>query len=579
MRSLPSLPAQGSGRGLLSCSLLLAVLWAAPGCAGSRQVAGGVQWDNHATVRTCVNPATVSGGAQLMELCTGYSRPEDAVDAVTDVHYVTVQIERIFFRDLPEWSYDSEVSIDVAIRGLLPGGKEYREVLDIVHVKKEAFLQIQNVGVNFPIRFENRVVSLEFSIRELDNGEEARRLFDRGKSMLRAVKSSPLSGGFLGAVLVSEIAEDVATVILDQFTKPDHVFSLKQVDFLPVTSAGTLQEQLLFTSGRYVAVAIPPADSYDPLRDAIGTYPERLDRQWLLDNTSYKGGMLMLKGGERDYMYSPYVAFNIVTLKRYADRSPVVAHLLAAERAIERSKLDEARDHLALADANFAADVGFSFRSELGKRGVELTGKGKRGFLEMDPRTILQSIQPVIDDFKKKPLAALAGLLGLGGKKAEASDEPPKPKGLSVTGDAGGGIYTQLEYSLFIDFLQAVGKHLELARISGEPTLGQLLEVMEAYLLVKQNRAAQATSGRDLPMSNAECEVLLRGAGQVWRKAKARLGYSAHEAIEEGARTCERVREVAGAAEGAALCRTVIRMQKDLTWVTENCTAGKSRAY
>ena len=59
----------------------------------------------------------------------------------------------------------------------MPGGKEYRQVLDIVHVKKEAYLQIQNVSINFPIRYENRVVSLTFSLRELDDVASAKKWF------------------------------------------------------------------------------------------------------------------------------------------------------------------------------------------------------------------------------------------------------------------------------------------------------------------------------------------------------------------------------------------------------------------
>ncbi len=311
----------------LALSVLACVGVAGTGCASAPMTSSpAVNWQNHETIRTCIgDPDAFKGGP--MPVCHGYQRPSEVPVPVTDVHYVTIQLERIYFRDLPEWTRDADVSISVSVKGLLPGGREYRRVLDIAHVKKEAFLQLQNVSINFPMKYENRVTSLEFRIEEIDDIKAARKWFDAGKKLLKGVQSSPLAGGLMGALLISEITEDVATVVLDQLSQNDHVFALEQVDFLPVTATTDPNPQLLFTPGRFMVVAVPPTDAYPQMHSLYpGTYPSLLDRRWLMEHTQYDGGKLTMKDGGGSYLFTPYVSFNFAILKRYAEVNPAVSH-------------------------------------------------------------------------------------------------------------------------------------------------------------------------------------------------------------------------------------------------------------
>lgn len=525
-----------------------------------------VNWQNHVTVRTCVDDPNAPA-QDTMDLCTGYRRAQEVVGAITDVHYAVIQIERVFFRDLPEWTRDTEVCVDVSIRGLLPGGKEYRQVLDIVHVNKEAYLQLQNLSVNFPIRYANRVVSIQFSIRELDDVAAAKKWFDAGKKLLASVKSSPISGGFLGAVLLSEITQDVAAIVIEELAKDDHVFSLKQVDFLPVANTTGTQEQLMFTEGRYVVVAVPPADIYDYMHKVFGTYPEQLDREWLLSSAAYKGGYLVLKELAANYLYTPYVAFNFAVLKRYADRSPVVESLKRASRSIELKQIDQAEGFLAQASAAFDADAGFSFKRELKKQEPEMAER--RGLLEMEPGKLLGAAEEMLELRKKSKMEVLGKILGgnipgTGAKALTAS--APRSAALDEPEE---GVYTQLEYSYFIDLLNALTMDVQLAR-SAERTPDLAIPVLEAYIQVKTNNP-------DLPFFNSECEIINRNITRLWRSVKSTYSIPAHVKVQAGKELSDMLPGEDKAKTN--LYKSLLRLQSEVDYVKENCLGSKSKAY
>ena len=562
------------GNVTLTRTYLLLALIATTACGPTSLPA--INWQNHTTVRTCI----VDPGApapKAMPLCTGYSRADEAVGAVTDVHYVTIQLERVYFRDLPEWTRDAEVSVDVAIKGLLPGGKEYRQVLDVVHVKKEAYLQLQNVSLNFPLKFENRTVSLRFSIRELDDVAAAKKWFKRGKDILAKVQTSPLSGGYLGALLVSEVVEDIADVIIDELASDDHVFSLKQVDFLPVANTSGTQEQLLFTEGRYIVVAVPPTDAYEMLASAFGTYPDPIDVAWLERNAAYRGGYLVYKDGLKNYVYTPYIAFNFAVLKRYADKNPVVVYFKKASRFMDMNQLKEAEAALALAGANFMSETGLSFTKKLEASSQRtLTGKGKRGLLEFGPDELLQSIEPVVDEMKKKPLIAMAKIMrdkslslnvDTGDKVGTAPAPAPDIPDVSLSAED--GIYTEKEYTFFMSFLEALTTRLTLMKSGAKPTPVQLVPVLDAHLAAKLN-------SQDIPLMNSECEVINRSVGKLWKELKAAYGIPGHVKVQAGDELAQYLNDLPDKKD---VFKTLLRLQSEVDFVDKNCVGEKSKAY
>ncbi len=559
--------------------LVLAVAFGT-GCGATSLKA--LNWENHTTVRTCVtNP-----GEQLVaDICDGYQLPNKVKNRITDVDYAVMQIEHIYFRDLPEWAWDSEVSIDVTVKGLLPGGKEFRQVLDIVHVKKEANLQLQNVGIFFPVRYENRIVSLQFSIRELDKQEveKAKKILKKGKSILSKIRSNPLGGTFLGALLASEVVAEVADVVIDLFASDDHIFSLKQVDFLPAMKSGATEPQLLFTQGRYIVVGIPPVNAYDYLRSIFGKFsvdfPDKLNRAWLIENGAYKGGMLVHKGTEQDYTFTPYISFNITILPRYAEASTIVESVKEAFRCLaldDPAGIQCAKLKTATALANFKTDAQFSFRRALVENKVIPDKPG--ALLNMDPAKLLgkaeelvtKKHQDKIQKFMGQFFGAQLDIPGLKkspGKTDIKAADPERadariPNAAAIIEGSKAGIYTEYEYSYFIAVLNAL-KRLVDQESTDKPDLKQRVETLDTLIAVKLRN-------KKVYLFAAECEVMGQSVENQLLDIKRAIGFPASKDFEGGtilAKACQK-----GYPDDPTWCYdNLLRVQEDATWLTKNC--------
>ena len=558
--------------------LVLAVAFGA-GCGPTSLKA--LNWENHTTVRTCMtNP-----GEQLVaDICDGYQLPNKVKNPVTDVDYAVMQIEHIYFRDLPEWAWDSEVSIDVTVKGLLPGGKEYRQVLDIVHVKKEANLQLQNVDIFFPVRYENRIVSLQFSIRELDKqeGEKAKKFLKKGKNILSKIRSNPLGGTFLGALLASEVVAEVADVVIDLFASDDHIFSLKQVDFLPAMKSRATEPQLLFTQGRYIVVGIPPVNAYDYLRSLFEKFsvdfPDPLNRAWLIDNGAYKGGLLVHKGTEQDYTFTPYISFNITILPRYAEASTIVESVKEAFRclALDPADIQCAKLKTATALANFKTDAQFSFRRALVADKVIQEKPG--ALLDMDPAKLLGKAEKLvakkhrdkIQKFMGQFFGAQLDIPGLKkspGKTDIKAADPVRadariPNAAAIIEGSKAGIYTEHEYSYFIAVLNAL-KRLVDQESAENPDLKQRVETLDGMIAVKLRN-------KKVSLFASECKVMEQSVGDQLLDMKRAIGFPASKDFEGGtdlAKACQK----AYPKDPTWCYDNLLRVQEDAKWFTKNC--------
>ncbi len=324
----------------------------------------------------------------------------------------------------------------------------------------------------------------------------------------------------------------------------------------------------MFTEGRYVVVAVPPADIYDYMHKVFGEYPQQLDREWLLANAAYKGGYLTLKELAANYLYTPYVAFNFAVLKRYADRSPVVESLKSASRAIEMKKIDQAEGYLAQASAAFFADAGFSFKRELKKQSPQLTEK--RGLLEMEPTKLLEAAEKMLALLKKSKMEALGEILkgkipGTTGTKSLAASAPRT----AVLSQPEEGVYTQLEYSYFIDLLNALTLDVALAK-GTQRSAQDVIPTLEAYIQVKTNNT-------ELPLFNSECEIINRNIKRLWRTVKATYNIPAHVPVQAGKELSDMLPGDAQAKTN--LYNTLLRLQSEVDYVKGNCLGSKSKAY
>jgi hypothetical protein len=300
----------------------------------------------------------------------------------------------------------------------------------------------------------------------------------------------------------------------------------------------------------------------------FGAYPQQLDREWLLGNSAYKGGYLIQKELAANYLYTPYVAFNFAILKRYADHNPVLENLKRASRALEMNQLAQAEGFLAMASSNFLSDAGFSFKQEMKK--MNLGTSQKIGLLGMKPQELLTAAEKLVGVFKEAKLASLQELLKeipagtIGGKSMVASASRT-----AVIDQPEEGIYTQLEYSFFIDLLKALTMDVQLAK-STERSTSSVIPVLEAYIQVKTNNT-------ELPLFNSECEVIKRNVKRLWRTVKSSYNVPAHVKIQAGKELSDML-PGEGAAK-TALYKSLLRLQSEVDFVQEKCLDSKSKAY
>ena len=420
----------------------------------------------------------------------------------------------------------------------------------------------------------------------MDDAAGAKEWFDKGKKLLSTVKASPLGSGFFGAVLVSEITEDIASVILDEMASDDHIFSLKQVDFLPVANTTGKQQQLLFCEGRYVVVAVPPESVYPMLKGKVEGYPDQIDIEWLEKNAGYRGGYLVEQvakmnpdtGKEelslRDYVYTPYVSFNFALMKRYADLSPVVEEFKKASRALDAGNLEGAKAALGAAVAGFMFDTGMTFKEAVKAEKPEAFEKGKKGMLEIEGPELLKIAKTVGDGIlekfgkkaKKVPFGLLLGVLDEAGDKTGEKAKETFDEELV----AGGGIYTELEYSLFISLMKAIAARGRMLEQHPKPTPADVEPVLEKHLLVRQDNT-------NLPFFNSECEAVSRAVRSLWRRIKKTYCIPAKMRIEAGKEVAEML--CPGEEDKAQVFKTLLRLQKDVDWLNENCIEKKSKAH
>lgn len=500
-----------------------------------------VNWNDHRTVRTCAGSLTGHAGPGE-PICSGYARSQEVVGAVTDVHYVTIQIERVYFRDLPEWIGDSEVAVEVRIKGLLPNDEEYREILEIVQVKKHSFLQIQNKSLNFPVRYRNRTISIGFAITELDNSAEARKWFEKGKEVMSSLRATSWLAGSFGTGLFYEVASEVADRVFQYANANDHVFSMKQVDFLPALSVTGLQEQLILTEGRYIVVAVPPATAYEALAAATDGFPQRIDGGFLKDKTFYEGGYLKLAGSGSEYTFTPYIVLNVVMGKRYFDENPIIEDIKEANRLMQFGKLEEADAMLRSAEAKFSIPTTVSPKEVLREAGV-VPADRKKGLLDLNSNDLIQGAVSVVRGQDPKQVlqgklsqlgvvgglaGSLFGIKGAGKPAAAAAPAPPPPMpSAAAIGVKVERLYTDLEYTFFADLLSAMNAKGALLAKGEAAERNEIVKVLRLFRRSIDN-------SRDLPRSPAECQVYKTSMTDLWDKLVESYGLSPDDEVSDG---------------------------------------------
>jgi hypothetical protein len=268
-------------------SLLLALL--SVGCG-----AAALDWRNHASFRT-------SGAGHDIKIAQ--IEPGENVKAgiSQNVHYVSVALDTVFFRDLPGLR-DRSVVMGIEIDGVLEDNKKLRGVLDVKEsVSKHAFLSFDNVMAVQPFLYRGRAITITVHFRAIPKNDVP--IVSQATLAKLGAKLDPLKREMV------EQAGEKFTQVLGAIGGGTKTWSYS-FTLYPPDSTHKDKPEMLFTATRHVLLAIPPADAPKALRAKLNPYK-------LIEHLKMRGNRLIDSKTGEDFVDSPYLVLNITRFKRY----------------------------------------------------------------------------------------------------------------------------------------------------------------------------------------------------------------------------------------------------------------------
>jgi hypothetical protein len=256
--------------------------------------ASGVQWRNHTSFR--------ASGADLglalvdpREIITGrVSR---------NLHYVSIALDSVFFRNLPGLVPGRDVVLGLEIEGALPDGRVLRTVPEIARTTgASSFLSFDNVALLEPFLYTGRNITVTLYFRALrapDAGEVRGRILGAGdllkKLSPQTTQAIETAGQLFASVVGSTRASDLAW---------KYTFTLYPSD-------GVIRDKpdILFTATRHILLATPPPGAPQPF--------VRVKPRHYVQGLKLRGNRLVWKDTEEEYTLTPYLILNVTRFKRY----------------------------------------------------------------------------------------------------------------------------------------------------------------------------------------------------------------------------------------------------------------------
>ena len=282
----------------------------------------------------CINwQSHVSFRVSKKNLSIAEIDPKEKLEACVskDLHYVTIALDTVFFRDLPGF-FGNSVVFGFEISGVLPNGEPIKTVLDVSEVAREhAFMSFDNVAVIEPFLYsgQNITITLHF---EVVGSKEKDNIKGRVDGCQMCKKLDPMN--FTPIKQALNIFNTIVGIFRPKPIKYKYTFSL-----YPCDSVYRDKPDRLFTATRHILLSIPPADAPPKYK--------HLKPHLLMPKLKMRGNRLIYKKTGEEYYDTPYLILNITRFKRYPKETEIAKLEKKIDNFIERGNLEAAKTNLA----------------------------------------------------------------------------------------------------------------------------------------------------------------------------------------------------------------------------------------
>jgi hypothetical protein len=318
---------------LLAAATLAAATLALSACGPSH-----IDWRNHQSLR--------SAGKGHKNVTMSHVDPNEVVDnAISrDLHYVTIALDSVFFRNLPGIMSGATVVFGFEVQGVLPGGKSIKTVFEpIKSVGENSHLAMDNLTVIQPFLYTGQNMTITLYFQAVEEGESVN-IAGRIQGAAGLLKKlNPM------ADIAVNTAKSLFTSILGAFRKKEMQWKYS-FTLYPADSVYRDKPELLFLAGRHILVATPPSTAPKALR-------QKVNFKVLTTQIKMRGNRLVWKESDEEYTETPYIILNITRYKRYpAEETELRKVIKQVESLYETGAYERALEQLRNVGAAIADD-------------------------------------------------------------------------------------------------------------------------------------------------------------------------------------------------------------------------------
>jgi hypothetical protein len=279
-----------------------------------------VDWRSHASYRS------MGEGIRLAHV-----EPDEALRGVisADLHYVTVAIDSVFFRNLPGLQ-GGDVVMGLEVLGRPPAGKAIQTVVGLRSaIGAHGFLSFENVAFIEPFLYRGGSLTLRLHFRAVDSPAELANLRGRLSGVADVVrKIEP------GRYQALETGLDLFRSVIRGHVARERSWAY-EVTLHPADSIYRDKPEMLLTATRHILLFRPPPGAPAGLRELA------TDR--LISHLRLRGSRLVWRHNDEDYTETPYIILNITRYRRYEKPTAVRKIASAVDNSIDQGNLDHAR--------------------------------------------------------------------------------------------------------------------------------------------------------------------------------------------------------------------------------------------
>lgn len=315
----------------------VAVLLAAIAVTTSACGPSAIDWRNHQSLRS-----TGQGGK---DVTAAHVDPTETGNVISNnLHYVTIALDSVFFRNLPGIMSGATVVFGFEIQGVLAGGKSIKTVFEpIKSVGENSHLAMDNMTVIQPFLYlgQNMTITLYFQAVAEEESLNISGRISGAAGLLK--KLNPM------AETAINTAKSLFTGIMGAFRKKEMQWKYS-FTLYPSDSTYKDKPELLFLAGRHILVATPPSNGPKALR-------EKVNYKILTTKLGLRGNRLVWKESDEEYTETPYIILNITRYKRYpTDETELGKITKQVDSLFETGAYDRALEQLRNVGAAIADD-------------------------------------------------------------------------------------------------------------------------------------------------------------------------------------------------------------------------------